>query len=121
VDILARIKELVKNDYIFFTNKAKSEMSLSPRNGQQIEKGRRIIPPASGWRCPECGQKALIRVKKSYQLEEGIAMPSLEWVQCQSCKEDFFDSHAMYAIEEFRKRQPLKKSLAQRTKRAVAA
>jgi len=95
-------------------------MSLSHRNGRPTNRGRRLIPPASGWECPECGAQALIRVKKSYRLYDGAVIPKLDRLQCQSCKANFFDPHALDAIEEFRKRQPLKKATAQRTKRAVA-
>jgi len=60
-------------------------------------------------------------VKKSHRLHDGVIMPKLDRLECQSCKANFFDPYAMDEIEEFRKRQPLKKSSAQRTKRAVAA
>jgi len=96
-------------------------MSSSPRSDQLIKRGRRFVPPSSGWKCPECGKKALIRVKKSYLLEDGILMPELEWLQCQSCKEDFFDTFAMYAIDDFRKRYPRRKSTAKRQEKALAA
>lgn len=96
-------------------------MSSSRRNGRPTNMGRRFVPPPSGWKCPDCGEKALIRVKKSHRLHDGVVIPKLDYLQCQACKANFFDPYAMDAIEEFRKRQPLKKSLAQRTKRAVAA
>jgi hypothetical protein len=37
-----------------------------------IEKARRLIPPPTGWKCPTCGEKALIRVKKSFRFEKGL-------------------------------------------------
>jgi hypothetical protein len=48
-------------------------------------------------------------------------MPKLDRLQCQSCKEDFFDLYAMDQIAEYRKRQPLKKAAIKRHKRALAA
>jgi len=96
-------------------------MSSSHRNGRPTNRGRRFVPPPAGWKCPECGEKALIRVKKSHRLYDGVVIPKLDRLQCQACKASFFDPYAMDAIEEFRKRQPLKKATAQRTKRVVAA
>ncbi len=95
-------------------------MSSSPRNGQQIKK-KRLTPPATGWKCPMCGQKALIRVNKSCRLEDGLVIPKLDRLQCQACKEDFFDLYAMDQIAEFRKRHPLKKSTIKQLRKAVAA
>jgi hypothetical protein len=95
-------------------------MSLSPRNGQPIKK-RRLAPPATGWKCPSCGQKALIRVNKSCRLEDGLVIPKLDRLQCQNCKEDFFDLYAMDQIAEFRKSHPLKRSAIKQLKKAGAA
>jgi len=83
-------------------------MFSSHQNGRPTNTGRRFVPPPSGWKCPECGEKALIRVKKSHRLHDGVVMPKLDRLECQSCKANFFDPYAMDAIEEFRKRQPLK-------------
>lgn len=94
-------------------------MSLSPQNSQPIKK-KRLIPPASGWNCPMCGQKALIRVNKSCRLEDGVVIPQLDRLQCQACKEEFFDLYAMDAIAEFRRRHPLAKSAAQKIRKALA-
>ena len=46
-------------------------MSSSPQNGQPSKK-KKLVPPATGWNCPMCGQKALIRVNKSCRLEDGM-------------------------------------------------
>lgn len=95
-------------------------MSSSLRNGQPIKK-RRLAPPATGWKCPSCGQKTLIRVNKSCRLEDGLVIPKLDRLQCQNCKEDFFDMYAMDQIAEFRQRQAFKKTVTQRTNKSVAA
>jgi len=96
-------------------------MISSSQTSQQIKK-KKLIPPATGWNCPMCGQKALIRVTSSILLEEDDAvMPELDRLQCQSCKEDLFDLYAMDQIAEFRKRHPLKKSMLKQLKKAVAA
>jgi predicted RNA-binding Zn-ribbon protein involved in translation (DUF1610 family) len=99
-------------------------MSSSRQNGRPTNRGRRFVPPASGWKCPECGEQALIRVKKSYRLHDGVVIPKLDRLQCQSCKSNFFDPYALDAIEEFRKSHPYKKSMAKRPKadkKAIAA
>jgi hypothetical protein len=81
---------------------AKVRIDASRKNGL-IEKPRRLIPPPTGWKCPTCGKKALIRVKKSFRFEnDGVVMPRLDRLQCQACGEDLFDLHAMDAIERFR-------------------
>jgi len=96
-------------------------MISSSQTSQQIEK-KKLIPPATGWNCPMCGQKALIRVTSSILLEEdGTVMPELDRLQCRSCKEDLFDLYAMDAIAEFRRRHPLEKSAAQKIRKALAA
>jgi len=94
-------------------------MISSSQTSQQIEK-KKLIPPATGWNCPMCGQKALIRVNTSCQLEDGAVMPTLDGLQCQSCKEDLFDLYAMDQIAEFRKRHTLKKSMLKQLKKTVA-
>jgi hypothetical protein len=100
-------------------------MSSSRRNGHPTKKLKRFTPPATGWKCPTCGQKALIRVTSPFLLEEdGAVMPELDRLQCQSCKEDLFDLYAMDQITQFRKRHPYKKSMAKRPKadkKAIAA
>jgi hypothetical protein len=48
-------------------------------------------------------------------------MPKLDRLQCQSCKEDFFDLYAMDQIAEFRKQHPLKKAAIKQLRKAVAA
>jgi hypothetical protein len=81
---------------------AKVRIDASRKTGL-IEKARRLIPPPTGWKCPTCGKKALIRVKKSFRFEnDGVVMPKLDRLQCQACKEDLFDLHAMDTIEKFR-------------------
>jgi len=99
-------------------------MSLSSQNSQPIKK-KRLIPPATGWNCPMCDQKALIRVTSSSLLEEDdTVMPELDRLQCQSCKDDLFDLYAMAQIAEFRKRHPYKKPMVKRhnvDKNAVTA
>ena len=99
-------------------------MISSSQTSQQIKK-KKLIPPATGWNCPMCGQKALIRVTSSIRLEEdGVIMPVLDRLQCRSCKDDLFDLYAMGQIAEFRKRHPYKKPMARRhnvDKNAVAA
>ncbi len=84
-------------------------MSSSLPNAQPIKK-RRLAPPATGWKCPACGQKKLFRVNKSCRLEDGLVIPKLDRLQCQACGEDFFDLFAMDQIAEFRRHQPQKKS-----------
>jgi len=94
---------------------------ISSSQTSQVKK-KKLIPPAAGWNCPMCGQKALIRVTNSILLEEdGAVMPALDRLQCQSCKEDLFDLYAMDQIAEFRKRYPLKKSMLKQLKKAVVA
>ena len=98
-------------------------MSSSPRSALPIRNSKRLTPPATGWKCPECGQKALVRVNKPCQLEDGIVMPKLDRLHCRSCKEDFFDLYAMDQIAEFRKLYPYKKPMVKRHnvgKQAVA-
>jgi hypothetical protein len=63
----------------------------------------------------------LIRVQKSHRLHDGIVIPKLDYLQCQSCKANFFDPYALDAIEEFRKRQPLKKAGTRKPKKMAAA
>lgn len=82
---------------------------------------KRITPPVSGWKCPTCGKRALVRVEKAYRLVDGAVMPNLEPLQCQACQEEVLDSQAMGAIEDFRKRHPLKKAARKRHKNALAA
>ena len=73
------------------------------------------------WKCPTCGKRALVRVKKSYPLVDGAVIPKLDRLQCQSCQEEILDSPAIDAIEEFRKQHPLKKAVSKRHKRVLAA
>ena len=81
---------------------AKVRIDVSQKTGL-IEKPRRLIPPPTGWKCPTCGKKALIRVKKSFRFEnDGVVMLRLDRLQCQACKEELFDLYAMDAIEKFR-------------------
>ncbi len=94
-------------------------MSLSPRNGQPIRKDQHEQAPA--WKCPTCGKRALVRVKKPYRLIDGAVISKLDRLQCQACQEEILDSQAMDVIEEFRKRHPLKKAAIKRHKKALAA
>jgi len=81
---------------------AKVRIDASQKTGL-IEKPRRLIPPPTGGKCPTCGEKALIRVKRSFRFEnDGVVMPRLDRLQCQACKEELFDLYAMDAIEKFR-------------------
>ena len=81
---------------------AKVRIDASQTTGL-IEKPRRLIPPSTGGKCPTCGEKALIRVKKSFRFEnDGVVMPRLDRLQCQACSEELFDLYAMDAIEKFR-------------------
>lgn len=94
-------------------------MPAPHRNSQLIKPEQRGQSPA--WKCPTCGKRALVRVKKSYQLVDGAVIPKLDRLQCQSCKEEVLDSPAMDEIEEFRKQHPLKKAASKRHKRVLAA
>ena len=94
-------------------------MPSSPRNGQPIKQDQRGQSPA--WKCPTCGKRALIRVNKSYRLVDGAVISKLDRLQCQACQEEVLDTRAMDAIEEFRKRQPLKKSAIKGHKKVLAA
>jgi hypothetical protein len=97
-------------------------MSSPQRNAFPIKQGAKQIPQPTGWKCPDCGEKALRRVKKSYRLEEdGVVMPKLERLQCQACQANFFDAYALDQITEFRKRHPLKKATIKQLRKAVAA
>ena len=81
---------------------AKVRIDASQKTGL-IEKPRRLIPSPTGGKCPTCGEKALIRVKKSFRFEnDGVVMPRLDRLQCQACNEELFDLYAMDAIEKFR-------------------
>lgn len=96
-------------------------MSSSHQSARLI-KSKKFVPPATGWKCPICGEKALIRVNKPFLLEEdGIVMPKLDRLQCQACKEDLFDLYAMDEVAAFRQRHPQKKATRREVKRAVAA
>jgi len=94
-------------------------MFSSPRNGQPIKPDQQKQIPA--WKCPTCGKRALIRVKKSYMLVDGTIIPKLDRLQCQSCKEEILDSSAMGVIEEFRNQHPLKNAAIKRHKKVSAA
>lgn len=95
-------------------------MSSSHPNAQPIKK-RRLAPPVTGWKCPNCGQKKLFRVNKACRLDDGLIIPKLDRLQCQACGEDFFDLYAMDQIAEFRQNHPQKKSRVREIKRAIAA
>jgi hypothetical protein len=60
-------------------------------------------------------------VQKPYRLVDGAVIPKLDRLQCQACQEEVLDTQAMDAIEEFRKRHPLKKTAIKRHKKALAA
>jgi predicted RNA-binding Zn-ribbon protein involved in translation (DUF1610 family) len=92
-------------------------MFSSPRNGQPIKPNEQKQIPA--WKCPTCGKRALIRVKKSYMLVDGTIIPKLDRLQCQSCNEEVLDTQAIDVIEEFRKRHPLKKAEIKRHKKVL--
>jgi len=95
-------------------------MSSSLRSGQPIKK-RRLSPPTTGWKCPNCGEKKLIRVNNPCRLEDGLVVPKLDRLQCQSCGEDYFDLYAMDQITEFRQSQSQKKASEGEVKKALAA
>jgi hypothetical protein len=92
-------------------------MFSSLQNAPLIKRSGRIAPMKTAWKCPTCGKKALIRVKKPYRLYDGAVIPKLDRLQCQSCKEEVFDLDAMYAIEEFRRFHPRARSAAKRHER----
>ena len=48
--------------------------------------------------CPDCGRKAIERVKSDYLTEDGASIPDLEHWQCASCGARFFDIEAMHRI-----------------------
>lgn len=56
--------------------------------------------------CPECGQKAIHRVKNDCTLLDGNLVPSLDRWQCSDCKANFFDDAAMRQIEAARSAKP---------------
>jgi len=84
-------------------------------------KVKRITPPVSGWKCPTCGKRALIRVNKFYRLVDGAVISKFDRLQCQACQEEVLDAQAMGVIEKFRKRHPLKTAAIKRHKKALAA
>ncbi len=53
--------------------------------------------------CPECGKKAMVRVKDDCLLQDGTLVPALERWQCAECRANFFDSKAMEEIRRIRK------------------
>ncbi len=54
-------------------------------------------------RCPECGEKAMIRVRSDCLLQDGTLVPDLERWQCAECRANFFDSKAMDEIGRARR------------------
>lgn len=94
-------------------------MFSSPRNGQPIRKDHH--EPASVWKCPTCGKRTLVRVKKPYRLVDGAVIPKLDRLQCQACQEEVLDSQAMDVIEKFRLNHPLKEAAIKRHQKALAA
>jgi len=78
-------------------------MCSYPQNETLTDIPRNTVKDLDTLSCPECG-KAMIRVKNSALLQDGVVIPDLERWQCLSCKANFFDLEAMDVITEFRKK-----------------
>jgi len=81
----------------------KSSTSSSPQNTMSDRHKSLSRLNDSIHTCPDCGNRAMVRVRGDCLLQDGTLVADLERWQCTECRANFFDSKAMEAIRRVRR------------------